>query len=230
MTVLTTSEKKAKTLASSPTIQNSVSPLLVSILNQKGGVGKTMLAVNLSYALAKRGVETILIDGDPNRSTLVGARSIVYSAGVPLRVMSETASVGQTGTCRHFLVDTKARPDPVDLEEIVQRSTLIVIPCSTKQDELRVTGSTVKLLDSVGSIKHRVVLNRVHPNNREDTLSSFKAGLRAQGIPVFESVIRDYAIYDEAFGRGLSVGQLRGKTAEKAWTDIQQFLEEILSD
>jgi chromosome partitioning protein len=230
MTALTTSEKKVKTLASSPTMKNSVSPLLVSILNQKGGVGKTMLAVNLSYALAKRGVETILIDGDPNRSTLVGARSIVYSEEVPLRVMSETASVGQTGACRHFLVDTKARPDPVDLEEIVQRSTLIIIPCSTKQDELRVTGSTVKLLDSVGSIKHRVVLNRVHPNNREDTLLSFKAGLRGQGIPVFDSVIRDYAVYDEAFGRGLSVSQLRGKTAEKAWADIQQLLEEILRD
>lgn len=229
MPASTTSRKKTKASASSPAAQTTITPLLVSILNQKGGVGKTTIAVNLSYALAQRGIETILIDGDPNRSTLVGARSITYSEAVPLRVMSETASVGQTGNCRHFFVDTKARPEPIDLEEIVQRSTLILIPSSTKQDELRVTGSTVKLLDSVGSKKHRVVLNRVHPNNREETLSSFKTGLRAQGIPVFESVIRDYAIYDEAFGRGVSVGQLRGKTAEKAWTDIQQLLEEILN-
>ncbi len=229
MTTLSRSKKKAKTTAKSSTSQTSIQPLLVSILNQKGGVGKTTVAVNLSYALAQRGIETILIDGDPNRSTIVGARSIVYSESVPLRVMSETASVGQTGNCRHFFVDTKARPEPLDLEEIVQRSTLILIPSSTKQDELRVTGSTVKLLDAVGSKKHRVVLNRVHPNNREETLIIFKAGLRAQGIPVFESVIRDYAVYDEAFGRGLSIGQLRGKTVEKAWSDIQQLLEEILN-
>lgn len=228
MPASTPSRKKTKASANS-SAQTTITPLLVSILNQKGGVGKTTIAVNLSYALAQRGIETILIDGDPNRSTLVGARSISYSETVPLRIMSETASVGQTGNCRHFFVDTKARPEPIDLEEIVQRSTLILIPSSTKQDELRVTGSTVKLLDSVGSKKHRVVLNRVHPNNREETLSSFKAGLRAQGIPVFESVIRDYAIYDEAFGRGVSVGQLRGKTAEKAWTDIQQLLGEILN-
>ncbi|MBW4445134.1 MAG: ParA family protein [Plectolyngbya sp. WJT66-NPBG17] len=227
MPASTKTKKKAsaKLSASQPQIE----PLLVSILNQKGGVGKTTIAVNLSYALAQRGIETILIDGDPNRSTLVGARSIIYSETIPLRVMSETASVGQTGSCRHFFVDTKARPEPLDLEEIVQRSTIILIPSSTKQDELRVTGSTVKLLDSVGSKKHRVVLNRVHPNNREETLSSFKTGLRAQGIPVFESVIRDYAIYDEAFGRGVSIAQLRGKTAEKAWSDIQQLLEEILN-
>lgn len=229
MTALSRSKKKAKTTVKSSTSQTIIQPLLVSILNQKGGVGKTTVAVNLSYALAQRGIETILIDGDPNRSTIVGARSIVYSESVPLRVMSETASVGQTGNCRHFFVDTKARPEPLDLEEIVQRSTLILIPSSTKQDELRVTGSTVKLLDAVGSKKHRVVLNRVHPNNREETLIIFKAGLRAQGIPVFESVIRDYAVYDEAFGRGLSIGQLRGKTVEKAWSDIQQLLEEILN-
>ena len=229
MPVVTTSNRKTKTSPKSSPSQTTIKPLLISILNQKGGVGKTTIAVNLSYALAQRGVETILIDGDPNRSTLVGARSIVYSEAVPLRVMSETASVGQTGTCCHFFVDTKAQPEPVDLEEIVQRSTLILIPSSTKQDELRVTGSMVKLLNSVGSKKHRVVLNRVHPNNREETLSSFKTGLRAQSIPVFESVIRDYAIYDEAFGQGVAVGQLRGKTAEKAWSDIQQLLEEILN-
>lgn len=229
MAVGSTSKKKAKISEKTFTSQTIVKPLLVSILNQKGGVGKTTIAVNLSYALAQRGVETILIDGDPNRSTLVGARSIVYSKSVPLRVMSETASVGQTGNCRHFFVDTKARPETVDLEEIVQRSTLIIIPSSTKQDELRVTGSTVKLLDAVGSKKHRVVLNRVHPNNREETLISFKSELRKQGIPVFASVIREYAVYDEAFGRGISVGQLRGKMVEKAWVDIQQLLEEILN-
>ncbi|WP_068818897.1 ParA family protein [Phormidesmis priestleyi] len=226
MTVLTASQKKT---FAKPSVSQPIKPLLISILNQKGGVGKTTIAVNLSYALAKRGIETILIDGDPNRSTLVGARSIVYSESVPLRVMSETASVGQTGNCRHFFIDTKARPEPLDLEEIVHRSTLILIPSSTKQDELRVTCSTVKLLDSVSSKKHRVVLNRIHPNTGEETLSAFKSGLRSQGIPVFESVIRDYAVYDEAFGRGLSVSQLRGKTVEKAWSDIQQLLEEILN-
>jgi chromosome partitioning protein len=229
MTAVAPSRKKTKVPAASSNTLASIQPLLISILNQKGGVGKTTIAVNLSYALAKRGIETILIDGDPNRSTLVGARSIVYSEDIPLRVMSETASVGQTGHCRHFFIDTKARPEPLDLQEIVQRSTIILIPSSVKQDELRVTSSTVKLLDSVGSKKHRVALNRVHPNSGKETLLTFKLGLKAQGIPVFDSVIRDYAIYDEAFGRGLSVGQLQGKTAEKAWADIQQLLEEILN-
>jgi chromosome partitioning protein len=224
---------RTKSLTKVPSQKNGgrtkINPLLVSVLNEKGGVGKTTVAVNLAFALANMGIETILIDGDPNRSTLVGARSIDYTEKHPMRVMSETASVGQTGDCRHFFVDTKARPETIDLQEIVQRSTLIIIPSSTKQDELRVTCSTVKLLNAVGSKKHRVLLNKIHPNTGKDSLIAFKDGLRSQGIPVFNSVVREYTIYDEAFGKGKSVGQLSGKMAQKAWEDIQQLLEEILN-
>lgn len=38
---------------------------VISIANQKGGVGKTTIALNLSYALAENGYDTLVIDLDP---------------------------------------------------------------------------------------------------------------------------------------------------------------------
>lgn len=68
---------------------------VLSLVNQKGGCGKTTVAVNLSGALAQRGLRVLLVDLDPQAHATLGLGCAVGDEPTLLHVLNGRASVEQ---------------------------------------------------------------------------------------------------------------------------------------
>ncbi|MGB2686854.1 MAG: AAA family ATPase, partial [Candidatus Saccharimonas aalborgensis] len=71
---------------------------VISVTNQKGGVGKTTTAINTAYYLAKMGKSTLLIDFDPQGNATSGL-------GIDKQSL--------TGTMNDVILETKKLADVI---------------------------------------------------------------------------------------------------------------------
>ena len=137
----------------------------IAIISQKGGAGKTTVALHLAVSSTRAGRNTAIIDLDPQASAASwrdrreAALPVVLSAHAS-RLTPEIARVRQTEGDMLYL-DTAPHDNDATLK-VADAADLVLIPCRTAIMDLEAIQSTLRLVRTTGTPTF-VVLNAVAP-------------------------------------------------------------------
>ena len=202
----------------------------ITILNPKGGSGKTTLATNLAAYYASRGMGTALMDYDPQGSstrwlklrpqTLPGIHGVVAWRNEPGMTRSFQLRV-PPGTAR-VVVDTPAAIEPQRFDEFTRDADAIVVPVLPSQIDIHACARCIEHLLTTAKIKRReeriaVVANRVRPNTL--VFRSLMRFLETLDIPII-ATLRESQNYIRSFEMGQGLHEMQ---AERSLPDVEQW-------
>jgi chromosome partitioning protein len=195
--------------------------MIITVASFKGGVGKTTTAVHLA-AYFQRLDKTVLIDGDPNRS------STAWSArgGLPFDVADEALTAKVARAYEHLIFDTAARPDPDVLKVLADGCDVLVIPTTADGLSFDALMLTVEALRKIEAKRYRILLTMTPPKPARDGEIARDA-LLGQGLPVFATTIRHLKAFKTAGTQGILVSEVKDPRAQFGWEDYVAVGDEL---
>ena len=196
--------------------------MIITVAGFKGGVGKTTTAVHLACFFAGLEGKTLLVDGDPNRSSMGWAER----GDLPFSVCDFAASVKASRAADHIVVDTEAHPDNETLETLADGCDLLILPTTADALGLEALLNTTEALKRLSA--YSVLLTKVD-SRKMATAEQARAMLESQGIPVFRQIIRQLTAYEKAALAGVPVQDSGDRMAGIAWKEYRAVGEEVLN-
>jgi chromosome partitioning protein len=200
---------------------------VVTVAQQKGGSGKTTLAVNLAVELHGRGLKVALLDTDPQGSLgrwFMARRAVMATEGMEF----STASAWGVGyECEKLkkiadlvIIDTPPKVD-ADLRPALREADLVLVPVSASMMDLWATDGVFDLIGREGR-KAVIVLNRVKAGTR---LGLQVADAAAAVGGVAAATLGQRVVYAESLGEGRGAAETRGP----AKAEVRALADEVLA-
>jgi chromosome partitioning protein len=175
----------------------------IAILSQKGGTGKTTLALHLAIAAEKDGRAAVVIDLDPQASAAGwkdsrGAETPVV-VPAPVTRLPQALEAAQQGGAELVLIDTAPHSGDASLAA-AESADVILIPCRAAILDLRAIATTARIA-KLAEKPAFVVLNAVPPSATHILADAGKA-VEVHGLKTAPVTVHQRAAYAHALTLG----------------------------
>lgn len=207
---------------------------IISLLAQKGGVGKTTLAVNLAICAMENGKRKVaIIDLDEPQYSACDweewrpkdrLRPSLFQGSIS--VLDKIIAVCQERGMEYVVIDTPGRQSALT-KHVAKHSDLCIVPCQTSFSDVKANQATFKVLESTKTPSF-AILTRCQPNlngiphpltkDAEDSVGKLK-------FPLAKTRIHNRIAYIKAQDASLGVIELFPRS--DATREIKQLWKEI---
>src|SRR5260370_15088438 len=192
----------------------------LAILAQKGGSGKTTIAVHMAACAAQRKLRTAIIDIDPQRSAhhwneSRPAERRLDAVAADVSQLAALLQQAQAGGVELAIIDT-APHSSAAAAIAAKLADYVLIPCRPARFDLHAIASTLEIARAANT-PAAVVINAAAPRGR--LAEEARAALTRQGAIVIETVLHQRAAFSHAVIDGRSVHEYEPNGAAAAEID-----------
>jgi chromosome partitioning protein len=191
----------------------------VAVISQKGGAGKTTLAINLAGAATEAGYVAIILDTDPQATASTWASwrgpsepEVIDCASHVLlaRKLAQAAELG----AEFAVIDTPPHAD-IMAREACRAADLLLIPCRPRAFDLDAVRTTADLANASG--KPAFVVFVAGPPRAPLVYAEAGKIVDRFGLAVAPHMLAERAVYHHSVGAGKTASEIEpaGKAADE---------------
>lgn len=191
---------------------------IIAVISQKGGAGKTTLAVNLAVAAEAQGAPTVLIDLDPQASAktwhdIRAEKEAPFVVSAQASRLEEVIEIARANGAELVIIDTAPHSESAALAA-ARAADLVLIPCRPAILDLKAIGTSGDL--AALAKKPAVVVLSAVPHQGKLAEEAEEA-VRSYGLTVAPVKLTQRAAYVHSLTLGQTAQEFEpeGKAAQE---------------
>jgi chromosome partitioning protein len=203
---------------------------VVAVMNQKGGIGKSMLVLSMAAHTAAANGRALAVDVDP-QSTTYDMTRMMANPGYDVISELDPAELTRLRQLRDYdtiLVDCPGSLEGrAVLDQVLKRSTYVIVPYDHEPETIGPTLRTAAKAQEAG-VPYGAVVTKVDPRLGEDFVKDAWATLEAAGIRHFRSFIPLYRAWPNSLKAGVPITRFSERYAPRVREAVSSLHTELL--